>query len=474
ANVVADGFALARLAVGTDPLENPSGPIASFGLLTDGTKTEADENTFIVMDHNPGGPTAGFDYGRRFLFQGHENGAPLAYITRINLDVTDPRHRITLLTPVNPATGTTGFGSIDGSTWNPFTRTLLFTQERSSSGGVIEISGDWPAQPRTLDGIVGKGGYEGIHPDDRGNLIIIEDVGGASVNVVPADPSSPKTARQPNSFVYRFIPYDVTNLAQGGQLYALQVSVDGVPVTFHAADPVGDTFSDAQLKLHTLGTSWPATWKLVHDTAVDGMAPFSANARAKSAGATPFKRPENAQFLPGSGFNTFFFCPTGDTDANSGGQAPLAARGAWGSIFRADFPGDNVIGTVSIVVLGDAAHASFDNLAFADEHTLLAAEDRGDGLHAQLNRLDSVWAFDVRGPELDPRRFIALGRDAAATADVVATGEGDNEPTGLHVSDGDPSVHHVIGKPSSPNATRWFVTQQHGMNQVFEILSTGR
>src|SRR5262245_34288012 len=232
ANVVADGFALARLAVGTDPLENPSGPIASFGLLTDGTKTEADENTFIVMDHNPGGPTAGFDYGRRFLFQGHENGAPLAYITRINLDVTDPRHRITLLTPVNPATGTTGFGSIDGSTWNPFTGTLLFTQERSSSGGVIEISGDWPAQPRTLDGIVGKGGYEGIHPDDRGNLIIIEDVGGASVNVVPADPSSPKTARQPNSFVYRFIPYDVTNLAQGGQLYALQVSVDGVPVTF--------------------------------------------------------------------------------------------------------------------------------------------------------------------------------------------------------------------------------------------------
>src|SRR5262249_56608232 len=120
----------------------------------------------------------------------------------------------------------------------------------------------------------------------------------------------PKTARQPNSFVYRFIPYDVTNLAQGGQLYALQVSVDGVPVTFHAADPVGDTFSDAQLKLHTLGTSWPATWKLVHDTTVDRMAPFSANARAKSARATPLKRPQNAHVLPGSRLHTFFFCPT--------------------------------------------------------------------------------------------------------------------------------------------------------------------
>jgi len=471
ANVIADGFGLTRLAIGTDALENPSGVITSFGFLSDGTKTEPDENTYLVLDHNPGGPTPGYEYGRRFLFQGHENGAPLAYITRINLDVADSRHRITLLTP---ATGNTGFGSIDGSTWDPFTRTLLFTQERSSSGGVIELTADWPPQYRTLDGILGKGGYEGIHPDDRGNLIIIEDVGGTAVNVVPTDPTSPKAARQPNSFVYRFVPYDPADLGQGGQLYALQVWIDGEPVTFHAADPVGDTFSSAQLKLHSLDTSYPTTWKLIHDTAVDGMAPFNANAAAKAAGATPFKRPENAQFLPGSGFNTFFFDPTGDTDANSGNQPALAARGAWGSIFRVDFPGDNPVGTISIVVLGDADHAAFDNLAFADEHTLLAAEDRGDSLHSQLNRLDSVWAFEVRGPQLNPRRLIALGRDPAATADVVASGEGDNEPTGLHVSDGATSVQHLIGKPVSPNAARWFVTQQHGLNQIFEIISSGR
>ena len=469
ATIVAAGFGLVRLVQGSDALENPSGAITTYGYLADGTKTEADENTYLVLDHNPGGPTAGYDYGRRFLFQGHENGAPMAYITRVNLDVSDPRHRITLLTPENPATGTTGFGSIDGSTWDPFTRTLLFTQERSSSGGVIEFTPDWPSQYRTLDGIVGKGGYEGIHPDDRGNLIIIEDVGGRSVPVNPADSTSPRAARQPNSFVYRFVPYDRSDLGEGGRLYALQVWVDGGPVTFHAADPVGDTFSDAQLQLHTLGTSWPATWVLVHDTAVDGFASFSANAAAKAAGATPFKRPENAQFLPGSGFNTFFFDPTGDTDANSGNVPALAARGAWGSIFRADFPGAGAAGTVSIVVLGDADHAAFDNLAFADPQTLLAAEDRGDGLHAQLNTLDSVWAYDVRG-ELAPRRFIALGRDPAATADVTASGEGDNEPTGVHVSDGATSIERLIGKPSAPNATRWFFTQQHGMNQTYEIV----
>jgi hypothetical protein len=474
ANVLAEGFSLTLLAQGSDLLENPSGPITKYGYLATGTKTEADENTYLVFDSNPGGPTAGYDYGRHFLYQGHENGVPLAYITRINLDVNDPLHRITLVTPVNPATGNTGFGSIDGSVWNPFTRTLLFTQERSASGGVIEITPGWPPQVRTLDGIVGKGGYEGIHPDDRGNLMIIEDVGGATVRVVPADPTSPKTARQPNSFVYRFAPYDVADLGQGGQLYALQVWIEGTPITFHAADPVGDIFSDAQLKLHMPGTSWPATWVLIHDTAVDGTASFNANAAAKAAGATPFKRPENMQFLPGSGFNTFFFDPTGDTDATSGNEPALAARGAWGSIFRVDFPGGNPSGTISIVVLGDAAHAAFDNLAFADTKTLLAAEDRGDGLHAQLNTLDSVWAFDVRGGDLNPRRFIALGRDSAATADVVAFGDGDNEPTGVHISDGATSVQQMLGKPSSPNPTRWFFTQQHGSNQTYEIAVTRR
>src|SRR5919201_614903 len=42
ANTIADGFALTRLALGTDPLENPSGVITAFGFLATGTKTEAD------------------------------------------------------------------------------------------------------------------------------------------------------------------------------------------------------------------------------------------------------------------------------------------------------------------------------------------------------------------------------------------------------------------------------------------------
>src|SRR5215813_5420718 len=485
---ILEKFSLVKVAKGSDQLENPSGIITQFGYLNDfpprpveATKTEPDENLYLVLKQNPGGPTQHYDYGRHFLFQGHENGSDLAYITRINLDVTDPAHRITLLTPVG-SDGKTHFNSIDGSTWNPFTQTLLFTQESGSSGGVIEVTPDWPPTVRTLDGVLGKAGYEGIHPDDKGNLLIIEDSGGTTVNVDPSNPNSPKAARNPNSFVYRFVPNDPEDLSAGGKLQALQVLIGGAPLKFVPVDathPTGDVFSDAQLKLHTPGTTWPSRWVTVHDTAVNGTAMFNANAAAKAAGATPFKRPENAQFLPGSGFDTFFFDPTGDTNADSGNQPALAARGAWGSIFRVDFPGGAETGLLSIVVLGTAEQASFDNLAFLDSHTLLAAEDRGETLHKQLNLLDSVWAFKVHRARSSSQRFIALGRDIQSETDAmlidagtpgIQNDSGDNEPTGLHVSDGSASIHKILGKAADLNKARKFFTQQHGENNVYEIV----
>jgi Alkaline phosphatase PhoX len=461
ATVIADGYALKKTVDGSFPLENPSGVITQFGFLSTGTLTEPDENTYVVLNSNPGGPTPGFDYGRHFLFQGHENGGNRAYITRINLDVKDSAHKITLLTPVD-GSGLTNFNSIDGSTFNPFTITLLFTQEASANGGVIEVSTTFPPVVKTLYGILGRGGYEGIHPDDLGNLLIIEDVGGTSVNVDPSDPTSPKVARQPNSFVYRFLPVDPTNLSAGGRLQALRVTIAGQPVVF-TSNAAADVFSTAQLQLHTPGTSYPVDWVTIHDTGVDGFASFSANALAKSKGATPFKRPENAQFLPGTNFLTFFFCPTGDTNADAGTTA-LAQRGSWGSIFRVDLDPDRNAGKISIFVLGDADHASFDNLAFADDHTLLAAEDRGDTLHIQLNKLDSVWAFATDGSAA-PRRFVALGRDHTA----VAAGE-DNEPTGLHVSAGGTSAADLPGTLNNLVNSRAFLTRQHGDNQVWEIV----
>jgi len=478
--LVAPQFRLREVVQGSDSLENPSGVITNYGFLNDfpvpepveRTKTEPDQNLYLIFDSNPGGPASGYDYGRHFIFQGHENGGDLAYITRVNLDVTDPAHRITLLTPLGED-GLTHFNSIDGSTYDPFSKTLLFTQEAGSNGGVIQVTPGWPPVVTTLDGVFGKAGYEGVHPDDQGNILIIEDAGGVSVPVDPADPNSPKNARQPNSFVYRLVPYDKTDFSKGGKLQALQVSIDGVPITFHADDPNGDIFSLAQLQLHTPGTSYPVQWITVHDTAVDGTDSFDANAAAKSAGASPFKRPENAQFLPGSNFQTFFFDPTGDTSANAG-TPDLAARGSWGSIFRVELNSDREAGTISIFVLGDAIHSSFDNVTFADANTLLVAEDRGDTLHSQLDRLDSVWVLRVDGSPAS--RFIALGRDKLSELDVSLAGtpgfqnEGDNEPTGLHVSAGGTLASQIAGTLADLNRPRAFLTQQHGKNILWEIV----
>src|SRR5262249_129654 len=109
-------FAFRFVVRGTDPIENPSGVITTFGKLANGTNTEPDQNTFVIFQRSPGGPSQSINYGHRFLYQGHENAGDLAFLTRINLDVPDPAHRITLLTPVDPATGLTRLNRIDGST----------------------------------------------------------------------------------------------------------------------------------------------------------------------------------------------------------------------------------------------------------------------------------------------------------------------------------------------------------------------
>ena len=71
----------------------------------------------------------------------------------------------------------------------------------------------------------------------------------------PNDPNSAKTAANPNSFIYRFIPYKVSDLSAGGKLQALQIRIAGDPITFVPVDvltPFGDVFFTNQLKLHTL------------------------------------------------------------------------------------------------------------------------------------------------------------------------------------------------------------------------------
>jgi hypothetical protein len=487
-------FAVRLIATGTNALENPSGVITTFGKLATGVNTVPDINTYLKLPANPGGPSSGFNYGRHFLYQGHENAGNLAYITRINLDVNDPAHRITLLTPVNPATGLTGFNRIDGSTFNPFTNTLLFTEENNGAdlngtGRVIQVTLGWPPVVNTLEAFIGLGGYEGIHPDDKGTIYLQEDIGGntapaGTLSTIDGSPNIPlQRARQPNSFVYRYVPKNSRRLEDGGKLQVLQVIIDSAPVVFHLGDVIGDIIAPAQRKLHTPGTSWPIKWITIHESKAGDTASFVATSAAKAAGGTPFKRPENMAWLPGSDFRTFFFSATGDTDAPTGQVPQLAARGAWGALFRVDLREEDdrdhhgnrdrdvhrgepkKDGKISVFILGDQEHTSFDNLAFANEHQLLAAEDRGDTLHGQLGKFDSVWAFDVRNGRAV--RFIALGRDPSS----AAAGNDNNEPTGTYVSNGSPRKEALLGTRESLDDARGFFTQQHGDNNLYEFFN---
>jgi hypothetical protein len=141
-------------------------------------------------------------------------------------------------------------------------------------------------------------------------------------------------------------------------------------------------------------------------------------------------------------------------------------------------------GRLSLFYEGNQSVAGLDNVQFLSRDQLLAVEDAGDTLHAQRKALDSGYVFDVtidysRGAQ--PIRWLAEGRDASATIDSTGGGfgknDGDNEITGVHVSDGDPSVRGILGAKIPTvwqDGWRWWWTQQHGDNLTWELLPASR
>ena len=481
-NVLSPELIETVVSQGSNALENPSaldpfygydnnGPMVPTGpgSKTEATKTEPDKNTYLVLKGQKGADPL-YNYGTHFLFQGHELGlTSLAadvhgYITRINLDA-DGKHRVTLMADRDSNGG--ALPNIDGSTWYPFSQRLLFTAEGSLGGGVWQATLDVPSKVEALTGIIGQGGFEGIQADPQGRLYIIEDVGGTTVN----------HGKAPNSYIYRFLPADPSDLKKGGKLQVLQVTSHTGP-----AHPIlfdGVINSQDVLDLHTYGLVFNTSWATIHDTAVNGFSPFNAIAAARATG-TPFKRPENGQFRPGSNFTEFYFDETGDTD----NLTPAGITyGGFGSLFKLVLNGDH--GQLSLFYLGDQVHSGFDNCAFWDADHIVFAEDAGDTLHLQRHALDSAWLFDVKtnySGGAQPIRILAEGRDASATFDTVISGagftgsfsnEGDNEITGWHTSDGDPTVNGLLGaKIPKPFQSGWrtFFTQQHGDNFTWEVL----
>jgi hypothetical protein len=490
-NVLAPELALVERARGSIALENGTAAVPFYGYDGDGpmvpvpgdlpnsttpphkveaTKTEPDKNTYLVL-RGQTGADPNYDYGTHFLFQGHELG--VGNITRINLDA-DAAHRVTLLATAE-ANGTS-LPPIDGSTWDPWAKRLVFTAEGGPQGGAFQATTSVPSTVENLYGSMGQGGFEGVQNDSNGNLWMVEDSGGPTSATYPH-------SKQPNSFVYRFVPKNPKDLTQG-KLQVLSVESRANPgqqITFHAGHPDTDAHSQDVNDLHTYGKTFRTHFVTIHDTAVDGTQRFDANALAKAKGGTPFKRPENGVFRPDKGFREFYFSETGDTDNRT---EVGAAFGGFGGVMKLqlDSTGSNA-GTLSLFYLGDPQHTAFDNTAFWDKNQIVFVEDRGDTLHGQLNALDSAWTLDTRADYSRstnvPFRLYAQGRDPSATLDAQFAGlagfqnEGDNEITGFHVSNGDPGQFGILGA-SEPRVFRdgWrvFFTNQHGDNVTDEIV----
>ena len=519
ANTKSDGFAPASklspelrqviVAQGSTKLENTSALTSYYGYDNDTVnsagepamvptttnpveahKTEPDKNTYLTFKHGLSGADPNYDYGSHFLFQGHEGGAGGAgYITRINLDA-DAAHRVTLLA-TQDANGNQ-ITTIDGSTWDPWAQRLLFTTENTAAPTYAATPG-LPSTVTDVSGALGRGGYEGIQNDDRGNLWIAEDIGGS--NKPPAGsatcsnsgtpPPQCTVARRPNSFLYRYVPAHKGDLANG-KLQVLQVlNAAHQPITFESEAALNNP---DQVALHTYRNTFQTRWVTIHDTAVDGTTPFNANTLAKTPlpthngnVGTPFKRPENGVFRPGSDFKQFFFDETGDTNTNS---PENDTAGGWGSIMKLSQSGPGAdTGTLSLFYKPDGAHSSLDNVTFLSKNIVTFGQDMGDGLHTQLNALDSAFTWDVTRDYSDPAnhpvRWLAEGRDASATLDGSATptgfgkNDGDNEITGIYVSDGDSGIDGILGNEVpdlSEGQWRWFYTQQHGDNPTYEVL----
>jgi hypothetical protein len=485
ASVLSPELAQIAVAQGSTKVENPSVAISYYGYdndtlntagqpvmvastatgNTEAHKTEPDKNTYLVFDKSLTGADPGYDYGTHFLFQGHETGSP-GYITRINLDA-DAAHRVTVLATKD--SDGNDIADIDGSTWDPFAQKLVFTTENQNAPTYSATPG-YPSQVVDVSGALGRGGYEGIQDDSDGNLWIIEDIGGSS------KPGT--TARRPNSFVYRYVPAKPGDLANG-KLQVLQVlKPGGTPITFGSQALLQ---SPDQIALHTYGKTFDTKWVTIHDTATDGNAPFNANTLAKGADGTPFKRPENGQFRPDGKFQEFYFDETGDTNATS---PENDCCGGWTSVMKLTQAGPSAAtGKLTMFYLGDRAHAGFDNAAFFNRDLISFVEDAGDTLHGQRNALDSGYLLDVTksyaGGANMPVRWLAEGRDPSATLDADNGGfgknEGDNEITGIHVSDGNPNKQGILGAtaphPFEPDGHwRVFYTQQHGDNTTWEVV----
>ena len=209
-------------------------------------------------------------------------------------------------------------------------------------------------------------------------------------------------------------------------------------------------------------------------------APFDANTLAKAADGTPFKRPENGHFRPATQVQRVLL----RRDRRHERDEPREReRGGWCSVSSFTRRPGASTGTLSIFYKGDGSTRASTTLTFLSHDQFTFVEDAGDTLHGQRNALDSGWIFDVtrtiRSRRTSPfagwPRAATLRRRSTRAAGGSGKNDGDNEITGMDVSDGDPNDERAPrSKEPAPRSRtkdwRSFYTQQHGDNRTYEVV----
>ena len=303
------------VAQGSQPLENPQGIVGWYGYendapspdnpalaqfvpalgsTTEAQKTEPDKNTYLVLRNQHGAGSA--------LRLRHPLPLPGARGRRGDPRLEPPpelhhadqprrRHR-----PPRHADGDTGRPGqpdrqgIDGSTWDPCAQRLLFTTENRPLRRTRRRSSVPVDRSRTSRARSGAAAT-------RASRTTPTATSGSS-RTSAARRRTGSTAKRPNSFIYRYVPSRPGDL-HNGKLQVLQVlNAARAPITFESQAALN---APDQVALHTYGNVFNTKWVTIHDTARRRhRAVQREHAREGRRTATPFKRPENGQFRPGS------------------------------------------------------------------------------------------------------------------------------------------------------------------------------
>ena len=427
------------------------GDVQATGHNVEATKTEPDKNTYLVLAR-PERRRPELRLRHALPLPGPRAAASPGYITRINLDA-DGAHRVTLLATAD----STRRSAAGRSTARPGIRSRSACCSRTENGAERRrLAGDAGRSRRSVEDISGVARPRRLrgHPerlerqplDRRGRRRRRR----ARCNTI---------ARQPNSFVYRFLPNDPRDLDRrqaagaAGDLAAHARPADRVPRrTGRRRHPLGRRRRPAHLRqgVHRRAGSRSTTRRRRHGAVRRQRAGEDAARRRRSSG------PRTASSGPARTSPSSSSTRPATRTPRTRGRLALRRLRRHPQADAVHAPAATPASCRSSTC-GDVVHTGLDNIAFWDD------EPRSCSSRTPATACTPSATRSTRPGSSTCGRLLEPGdQPARGCSRRVATrrprstprlggrrhgfqNEGDNEITGFHVSDGDPTTRGILG-----------------------------